>query len=119
VLRTERPKMDARATEEEVMDARKIATVIAIAAMMGVGGVSTALAKAHDQGKADGTLVFPDAQNAKQQIDFLTNLGALDGHGVSIIQNKGKRGELNNDGAKKGGINCVNPSSSLPCPAAQ
>lgn len=101
------------------MDLRKLATAASVMAAMALGGGSAVLAKAHDQGKADGKLVFPGAQNARDQIDFLTNLGVLDGHGVSAVQNKGKRGELNNNGAKAGGINCTNPISSLPCPAAQ
>lgn len=102
-----------------MQEVRKIATLVAILASVGLGGMSGALAKAHDQGKADGTLVFPDARNARDQIDFLTAAGVLDGKGVSAVQNKGKRGELNSHGAKKGGINCVSPSSDLPCPAAQ
>lgn len=77
-------------------DIRMIAAAVTIA-MMAFGSMPVAFGKAHDQGKADGTLVFPDAENAKQQIDFLTDAGILDGHGVSAVQNKGKRGEIQSD----------------------
>ena len=76
------------------MNDRKRIVAIAVAATAAIGISSAAYAKAHDQGKADGTLVFPDAQNAKQQIDFLTNLGVLDGRGVSQVQRDGKRGDI-------------------------
>jgi hypothetical protein len=66
--------------------------------LVGVGlafaGSSAAFAKAHDQGQADGRINCPTTcDNARDQIDFLTAAGALDGHGVSAVQNKGKRGE--------------------------
>ena len=104
-------------------DIRKIAAT-AVIATMALGGIPAAFGKAHDQGKADGIfcvpgLQCPDANNARDQIDFLTAAGALDGNGVSALQNKGQRGEASNDGAKKGGINCFPTGSSFPCPAAQ
>ena len=70
--------------------------------MVGVGlafaGSSTAFAKAHDQGQADGRTVctarMVECQSARDQIDILTDAGVLDGQGVSAVQNKGKRGTI-------------------------
>lgn len=58
----------------------------AVAVTMVLGSASAALAKAHDQGVADGTpLAFPGGTGA-----FVQTLDS----GVSSIQNKGQRGAI-------------------------
>ena len=63
-----------------------------LAAAMRVSGASAALAKAHDQGRADGSFGADNAQGARTTIDALTDLGALDGNGVSALTKGGARG---------------------------
>src|SRR5213594_513902 len=98
-----------------------IAATAIIAAM--AFSVPTAFGKAHDQGIADGKFCpicgSTDPQNARDQINTLTDAGVLDGNGVSAAQKDGIRGSKSNDGQKAGGINCIPTGSSLPCPAAQ
>jgi len=97
-----------------------IAATALIAAM--ALGVPTAFGKAHDQGIADGKFCpicgGTNPQNARDQINTLTNAGLLDGNGVSALQKDGLRGSLSNDGQKAGGITCAPTGSPLPCPAA-
>ena len=68
-----------------------------VGAGLALAGSTAAFAKAHDQGQADGvtncTTRGLTCDSARDQIDLLTGLGALDGHGVSAVQNKGKRGD--------------------------
>jgi hypothetical protein len=72
----------------------KLLGISAVSVGLALAGSSAAFAKAHDQGQADGVIICPaTCDNARDQIDVLTAAGALDGHGVSSIQNEGKRGE--------------------------
>lgn len=97
----------------------KIAVAAAIVALV-IGSAPAAFAKAHDQGKADGVfcpVCTGTETSAHQQIQELQAAGALDSHGVSLLQKDGVRGAKSNDGQKAGGINCHPTGSSLPCPA--
>jgi hypothetical protein len=76
-------------------DTRKIA-VFAIVAAMVLGSGPAAFGKAHDQGKADGKFcpICVDPNNARDQINTLTDAGILDGHGASAVQKDGARGDI-------------------------
>lgn len=85
----------------------KLSLVVAAAAgAMIFGGASGALAKAHDQGVADGKIpFFPEAPNAGERIDLLTDAGVLDGQGVSALFKGGARGE--DASTRKSGVRVV------------
>jgi hypothetical protein len=95
------------ALKEEFMSILKLLGVAAFGAAMAFGGSSSVVAKAHDPGQADGVTVCSvrmlECQSARDQIDVLTGLGVLDGHGVSAVQNKGKRGAIQS-GAEPGSL---------------
>ncbi len=84
-----------------------ILKVSAIAILLATGlSASGALAKAHDQGRADGSF-DPDAdRGARDAIDALTELGVLDGRGVSAVTKGGARGAA---ASSAGSDNAVDP----------
>ena len=71
------------------------AAAVALTVLLGAG--STAFAKAHDQGVADGDIVFPDGTGAAVQ--------TLD-QGVSTVVGNGVRGDA---ASTAGSGNAVNP----------
>ncbi len=57
----------------------------------------SALAKAHDQGVADGGFEPGTQTGARDVIDALTDAGVLDGKGVSAVVKGGARGDAASD----------------------
>ncbi|MDA7428508.1 hypothetical protein PGB28_08550 [Primorskyibacter aestuariivivens] len=55
-------------------------------------GAGAALAKAHDQGVADGDITPGTQTGAKTTIDALEDAGVLDGKGVSAVVKNGQQG---------------------------
>ncbi len=68
-------------------------TAALLAAVVSLSGANFALAKAHDQGRADGSFGEDNAQGARTTIDALTDGGVLDGNGVSALTKNGARGD--------------------------
>jgi hypothetical protein len=85
------------------MSILKLFGTAAVGITMAFAGSSTVLAKAHDPGQADGVTVCTvrmlECQSARDQIDVLAAPGGplADGHGVSAVQNKGKRGAIESE----------------------
>ncbi|SMX42148.1 hypothetical protein [Maliponia aquimaris] len=81
-------------------------TRTAIAAALALSLVAGhAMAKAHDQGVADGGYVPGEQTGAKTVIDALEDAGVLDGKGVSAVVKGGARGDAASE--RKGGNRVV------------